>query len=638
MRRPGLNSLPITILLLFLGAWGAWAVGTDNQPTFADGLVPDSETLASTLLGKYGLTNYVEQLRYRPPLSHVPSALLFLINGLPDLLLARVGVLLQYLLMVWVAYSIGLVAAGRGPALLAAVWLGTTPMVFGWGRMAYMDTGLALMVLVSLRLLMANNLARARDGILLGLAVGGGLLTKVAFPIFAVGPVAWLLALKVRSLRAAGVLALAVVTSLVVISWWLIPNLTAIQTNAGMSATGSTFGPHMLVTMGTVFRISVLTIPGGVALFASSLLVSVAALILKPAAGPGRQVIVLFQLTMLLSLGLLLLFQPLTRYMVPVYAVAAVLGGISLGGVIMDRARRAAWPIIGGLSACLLLLFVLLNLGVVKHAIPKDSIVPSASPRISSAGMLTPDRRDYGAVPHLRQFLTDAGFEDCLVLANGPWVSERVQCSLDMYNAREKRNIFHHWVKQMNKELPNCLLVVTGTGKEIKWKDFSPQNERGFFDQCQLHAWYKSLLPEKGRLPPCGPVGSRPGPCLLGSWDFEPLDLAYFLHYLPPKVLPDKLPSDPFCKLDQVDWEEVIQPVAASGVHVDLHKEPESPPEDAPPPEPAEPTDPDRKEDPEPKGPPEGKDPDRKEDPKPKGPPEGKDPDREEDPEPKESR
>ena len=176
------------------------------------------------------------------------------------------------------------------------------------------------------------------------------MLTKVAFPIFALGPVLWVVALRVRSVRALGMLGLALGTCLVVVSWWLVPNLTAILTNIGMSSRGSSEGLDQLRTMGVTFSIFVLDAPGGLPLMLAALGSGVAAWILKPKAGPGRPFIGLGLLTICISLTLLLLFQPQTRYVVPVYAVAAVLCGTCLGGIILDRSGRAGGVILGVLA------------------------------------------------------------------------------------------------------------------------------------------------------------------------------------------------------------------------------------------------------------------------------------------------
>ena len=607
MSRPRLNRLALPALLLFLGAWGMWAVVSDNQPTFADSIVPDSQTLQETVLGDYGLGNYVRQLRYRPPLSHIPSALLFLLNGTPDLTLARLGVLLQYLLMVWVGFSIGFTAAGRGPGLMAALLVGTTPMLFGWGRLAYMDTGLALMVLVCLRVLMVNPLARKRDGVMLGLAAGGGMLTKVAFPIFAVGPLLWLLALRVRSLRAAGNLGIALATGLAVISWWLVPNFTAILTNAGMSSAESAGFADRLGVMARTFDFFVLDAPGGVLLFGATLAASLAAWFLKPKAGPERQFIALMLITLVLSLGLLLLFQPLPRYAVPVYAVAATLCGTCLGAVALDRGGRMGKLVLAALAGVSLLLFILLNLSLIQPAIPSENIVASSSPRVSSAGMLHPDRRDHSGLQQARDAMEKFGFDQCLVVATGPWVSERSQYQLDMLNAREARVIFHDRVSTIPRDKPACVLLLAGKDKEAAWKDFSPQNERGFYEMCRTHAWFKAVVPNPSDMPWCGEIKDPEATCELGSWTESPLEQLFYLIRVGPNQLPETLPEDPVCKLDQVDWEKVVQPENASRASGKYQGDPHaaSPPE----PEPgAEPPDPDLKEEQQP--PPHGKDPD----------------------------
>ena len=678
MTRAWFKKFALPALLLFLGAWGGWAILSDNQPTFADSLIPDSQTLQDTLLGNYGLGNYVEQLRYRPPLSHAPSALLFLINGAPDLTLARLGVFFQYLLMVWVAFSIGAAAAGMVPGLMAALLLGTSPIIYGWGRLAYMDAPLALMVLVCLRVLMNNTLSSKRDGILLGLAAAGGMLTKVAFPIFAVGPLLWLLALRVRSVRAVGNLGLAVATCLLVISWWLIPNFNAILTNASMSSTGSSSGADRMGMMAATFKVFVLDVPGGLLLFGAALASSAAAWVLKPQAGPGRPFVGLGVLTLLISLGLMLLFQPLTRYVVPVYAVAAVLCGTCLGGVVPDRAGRAGGPLLAGLAGVCLLLFMLLNLAVIRPHIPKDNIVASASPRISSAGMLAPDQRDYNALQAARDVVEKFGFTKCLVVSTGPWLSERSQYHMDMLNSREKANIFHTQVSNLSREKPACVLLLAGKEEEVSWEEFTPQNERGFFNLCRTHAWFKAVVPALNDLPWCLDIEDKEATCEMGSWNDAPLDQRFFVVRVNPDKLPETLPEDPICKLDQVAWEEVIQPESAKthpgkaradshpgphpegepgepkageepGAHDEEEEEPASPPEPgaepghaegAPPPNEGPDPDLEEEEHPPPK---EGPDPDLEEE-KQQPPAQGKDPDLEEgdkqprgkDPDPKE--
>ena len=542
-----LPRMALPALMLFLAGWGLWAILLDRQPTFSDSVLGDSDELYRALrLGEPTLRDWLEHTGYRPFLTYLPASLCYLLTG-PSLAVLRVIMLLQHLGAVFVAFSIGRRLAGRRAGLLAAVMLGTFPLVFGWGRMAYVDTGLGLMVLVGLRVLLDGDLSRTRTRVGLGLAVGLGALTKVAYPIFAIGPLLWTVGLKLRSLRQLVGLGLAAVVALAVAGWWYAANWSMVLANLNMSTGTQRVGgvgaslPHRLLAALPELQVKLAcyttAIDGGVWMLALAAVGTVAAWRLRTVRG---QALLLLTLTLWLSFAVVLLFDEARRYVLPVYMVAAVLAGLTTQSVV-DRigGRRMGQLTLGVLATCLLGLFVAFNLGLPVYTPPGGAFLV-AGPRVDGVGLLTPDRRPLTTYPAVIRAV-QARHTSCLMVFAGPELQER-QLFRDLCwriqggSPSPLMDDLRGYRAEHPAGKPVCVVEVTGD-HQPGWHE--PQFEAGTYTLCVSHGWFDGL---------------RPRARALGRWGPSPIGLRYALFELPPDAL-DRVVPPSQCRLRQVGWD-----------------------------------------------------------------------------------
>lgn len=550
------GALTLLAVFVFLGVFGIRALVQDRAPTFTDAMLPDSLRLYDTLTKETPTAaQWLDSTNYRPPLSYVPGTLFYLAHR-PHLDILRFSVLLQYLLLVWMAAGCGALLARRAPgsdaedeaaaAVVTALTVGTFPMIFGWGRMAYMDFSLATVVMVCLRVLLVTDLDRPWHGARLGAVVGLGLLTKVAFPIFAIAPGLWLLGTRLRRLRHLASLGVATLSALLVAGWWYVAQWDLVLINMRMSsskpaATLAELGAKLLSGL----RVFVWDLPLGPTLLAVALLGGLWAW--RRGLLPGQHYLLLAASTVL-PLLMLVFFVHLRRYALPVYPLAAVLAAAVLHQAGKRLLPGPPWPRTALLAAPLLAIFLVFNLGWYRPKLPPTPGYRVAGARVDALGMTAPDTRNHS---HLMAAIDSArkrGFKDCLAVTSGYNEMERHTALWDMLLLHDDAKGFeiHERLAPIAAGDPEeiCVLRITGVDPDYNdWPQATPQLEDNIYHYCLVDALIRANQPT----------------AVLGSWGPTPLDLRYRVLIYPGTLLHKRpRPKPPYCRLDQVFWDKKV--------------------------------------------------------------------------------
>jgi hypothetical protein len=496
------------------------------------------------LSGRSDLGSTLDLSAYRPPLSYLPAALLFLATG-PSLTVLRLTVLLQFLLAVWLVYDLGLrTTRSRQAGFLAAVLVGTLPMTFGWGRMGYAETGMSLLVLLALRVLVSCELQRIRDGLRLGLAVGLGMLTKVAFPIFALGPLVWSLCFRVRTRRQLAILGLSAGVAALAISWWYIPQWHYVVTNIGMSSHAPISSSQPAATLWLSRLLSyTIELEGAFWLLSLALVGSLLAWRLKSVPAP---MLALLSLSTWPPLALILFFHQSRRYPLPVYWIAGLLAGVCLQTLLARTNRKLATTAVVAISALLLGDFVALNMGWRSVQVPPGSARQVAGERVDGVGLITPDRRSFDEYPAALEAAKKRS-SNCLIVFSGVRAHELFAARDQLYrvNRADRRpvELSLDWKDYRDRRpTATCVLAVTGRTGQDRW-DRIPITEHVLERLCLSYARFAR-------------VGGRRR---LGTWGVSPLGLQYALYRIDPAELEREVKLRPRrCRLKQIFWDEEI--------------------------------------------------------------------------------
>jgi len=226
----------------------------------------------------------------RPPLSYLPSALaLGPWDALPDAIALAHGTG-WFLVLIVASYLLGLELYGAWGALLSAVIVSGYPLFLGQARVPMLDTALAAWAALGLRWLARSDGFRdRRSSLLVGLALGAGMLVKQPFFVVLVLPLGWTLLELARARREGGpsvdarsrnVAAAGLATLLIAGPWYIVnifPSLGFVAMSAAsgagegdpssLSLAGLLYYPRSFVdvSMGPVF--SLLGVVGLAALF-----------------------------------------------------------------------------------------------------------------------------------------------------------------------------------------------------------------------------------------------------------------------------------------------------------------------------------------------------------------------------------
>lgn len=523
------------LLLLFLGALGARAILLDEHPDFSESILPDSAQLYHTLAHPDGsFASFLKSTAYRPPGGYLHTLLIYGLLGGPDLTLCRLGVLMQYLLILWLVFDIGRVLANRQAGVLAMVLVGTLPHIAGWSRMSYMDTGLSLAVMLAVRVLVSLDLRRRLHGVWLGLALGLGLLTKVAFPIFIAGPILWILIFKVRQLRHLAVLGIAALFAALVCGWWYVLQWEMILINMNMTSPHSIAG-HRLLDLHYPLLIYFRTVNGGAWLLVLALGGGVAAWCWRTI---PREKLLLLWACVWPPLGLLMFMIAHARYALPAYTAAGLCAGICLQTVLSRFGRKMTTLAVGALTTFLLGLFVAYNLGLSAYTPPEVPLERAIGPRFYGPGLLSPDRRDFD---QYKEALLAApeGTRPCLVVVGGSFTFQ-MHWAIDL-----KLKIpfpvvaFHDPARYPRQDEPHvCVIAASDPTGNDQWQGriIDEDKEQA---ACLAYTWF--LQSTKG--PP------------LRTWRPSPLGIQYTLYQLDARALQRPISRSPRCKFRQVGWD-----------------------------------------------------------------------------------
>jgi hypothetical protein len=366
-------------LLVFMLGWDLWAVIQDQRPSGSDTFTPFSIHSTQLLAGEEA--DWRRALDPKGPVATLLGTLLLLLVGKVPLATRLLSVLCHGALLLQ-TYDLGrLVGRDRRAGLWAALICGTHPMIFGWCRLDFHEALLCVMVCGSLQLMLRTDLSRLRPALLLGLVFGLGTLTKLSFAAYIAAPGVWLVARRcLRPPRRAVLLHLGAVLAVMaaITSPWLI-------------AVGSELPAYLQMAThsqaGTLDKaLHYLALPGSWPLLLSAVVFSI---VLWRAGQVDRWELALIVAQVLVSTLLLFtIFDPGSRYLVPVFPAAAVLCGAGLGWL-QQRGLRHAAPLAWGLSAALLGLFAGLSLAGVQEPDRRED----------GAGLVAPDPRPYLAFP-----------------------------------------------------------------------------------------------------------------------------------------------------------------------------------------------------------------------------------------------
>ena len=363
-------------MVLFFLAWDLWAVLSDQRLSSAEAFTLDTIHLLFML--DNGVGGWLEGVGPKGPL--IPALalpLVWLIGALP--LATRLVAVAAHAVLVWQAYALGRRLGDTSRAgLWSALICGSAPMIFGWARIDAQDLPLAVAVMMVVQVVAWIRLDRPWHPVVLGLALGVGLMVKAAILVYLVVPGTWLVLRRLRSPRVAlQLLGTLAVAAAVLAPWFLTGGVGLLE----YASEANRASVPLLKAAGLY-----LGLPG------------VLPLLLAAAAGfallwanesTDRWLLALPGATVLVSLAMLCgLFNAWSRYLLPLLPVAAVLAGAGVARLQQRVAALARAPVTWGLAGMLLATFTGLNLAADREGLPRER----------RAGMLRPDSRPHGGL------------------------------------------------------------------------------------------------------------------------------------------------------------------------------------------------------------------------------------------------
>jgi hypothetical protein len=386
------GQLAVALLLLFFLAWDLRAVLTDGQIAHTDTTIEDAVLCRKAVRvgGAAGFLQWAHENRKGP----LAGPLVMMLDVVFDdtLVAARMlGVLLHGLLL-WLVCHLARRLSGRWSCgVLALVLTGTYCGVYGWFRLEFHDSLLTVLTLATLwRMTLPIN--RVTAGLQLGLMVGLGLLSKMAFPVFIGLPGLWFLYSRVRDRRSLIGLGVAALVAACITAWWLIPALQMLSQYASIST--EPFGHGWLTKL---WGYSV-DIPGSGPFLALALIGAWVASRSRTVAGAQMVPFALFIIGG--AFALVFVFVKWPRYIVPLYPAAGLLVAVMVVSLVERAARRWSPKAVKVVS-------ILLLVGLLGRFC-YDNIVGLPSPhnaRDVGVGLVAPDTRPYLAYPKMVTYL-----------------------------------------------------------------------------------------------------------------------------------------------------------------------------------------------------------------------------------------
>jgi hypothetical protein len=210
--------------------------------------------------------------------------------------------LLQIIIFSLIFHSLVLRQTDAWTAFLAAAITLTMPLTAGLSRIFYVEY--VLMILVTLWVFLqseSNNFLRWKHSLLLGIVLGLGMLTKVTFPVYILGPVLWGLFSFLRAEKVTGQrltrlalngLVILLIGTLIMSSWYF-ENLKTVLGYAASSSFGSISNDYSLgnvLNIQTFLRYWTLVINLGISFYYFILLIIFSVIYgIKHLTGRGRK-------------------------------------------------------------------------------------------------------------------------------------------------------------------------------------------------------------------------------------------------------------------------------------------------------------------------------------------------------------
>jgi hypothetical protein len=173
--------------------WAAWVIPSRHYIGFDEGWHLEVSQYLYHGLTDYGilglLYKFINAMQSKPPLVSLLPVPMYLILGNQAISATAVNLLWLVLLNVFL-FRLVRHLWGDGPALITCVLLQTMPLFQGLSRLVMAEYGTAALVVLFMYFLF-TKLPSTRRAVILGVIMGLGLLEKVLFPTYIVGPLLW---------------------------------------------------------------------------------------------------------------------------------------------------------------------------------------------------------------------------------------------------------------------------------------------------------------------------------------------------------------------------------------------------------------------------------------------------------------
>ena len=382
------------LLLCFFLAWDLRAVATDRSPLPTDSVLEPASLLHDLLEPPAGGTLELPLLKgwladeKKGPLSSVVALLGVGLAGDPLVGSRLPGVLVHGGSLALVGIMAARLAGGWSAGVVALLLAGVTPGSFAWHRMDVHDALLSAPLLGILWLLVWPP-RRARGALLLGALVGAAALLKVGIALFLLGPGLVYIMERAGRRGERGRLLLTAGAATLLLLPWVILAAGTLATYMGLSS----HDKQSLPMWPRIYHYTVMAPLGW--LFLSGALVSW--IVLWRTRGVSRRFLLMAGLMAGGGVTLLVVaFDPMVRYMTPIFPVLALIIALALhrGMVLLATVWRPALAVqTAALGGVLLLgLYVQANLRAPTNEVRE---------RMVSQGMLFPDQRPHDGLRKL---------------------------------------------------------------------------------------------------------------------------------------------------------------------------------------------------------------------------------------------
>lgn len=386
--------LALVGLALLVLAWDLWAVIVDQRLSGTDSIAPEAVRIIEML--KAGDTASLWALLWGPKGPVGPALGYLMLQVVPESPLGpRLVSVLAHVALIFQTFALARrLGGGDRAGLWSALFCAASPMVFGWCRLDFQEALMAAQLVGALQLLLVVRLGRIWPAALLGLYLALGVLNKPSFVIFMAAPGLWFVYRRVRSIRNLVSLAALVAALVGALGPWLFHLLQQGLLASYVADSTATSGVLDVLAANAPFY---LALPGTPALMLTATLGSAA---LLARGSLDRRDLALPVSCLVVSLVVFFGFVPMwSRYILPVYPVAAVLAGLGVSRALVRLPALLSWlleeqisarsaGVVGALLAgVLLLLFVVTNITGIAS--------PDGINREEYCGMVSPDVRSY---------------------------------------------------------------------------------------------------------------------------------------------------------------------------------------------------------------------------------------------------